>query len=83
MLLARSDDSSLTEEIVKGQLDSVELGSAQREPGRSELRSARIRSTCKNTTPWSFIASDFTPCSALRGLSSSKEGNLNSFANYL
>ena len=33
VLLARSDDSSLTDEIVKGQLDSVELGSLKGNQG--------------------------------------------------
>jgi hypothetical protein len=33
VLLARGDDSSLTEEIVKGQLDSVELGSLKGNQG--------------------------------------------------
>ena len=33
VLLARSDDASLTQEIVKGQLDSVELGSMKANQG--------------------------------------------------
>ena len=39
VLLARSDDESLSQEIVKGQLENVELGPLKREPRRSELRS--------------------------------------------
>ncbi len=42
VVLARSGDKALEQDIVKGSLDDVRTRAAQGQPGRSELRCARI-----------------------------------------